>query len=284
MADKRMATIGRQRGFALVVVLWVLALLGIIAASFLRDNRAEVRVTYNLLENAKAEAVADAGVQRAMLGLLDQDEATAWRADGTPYAFALGEGDASIRMWNEAGKIDLNNASEEVLKGLLMAVGMKQDEAARVVDVVTDFRRPGSARSSFGGQSADDTATGPRVGPFEAAEELMRVPGITAELYERLSPAITVYGRSQVDVTAAPPLVLQVLRAVMPDRLDRLIAARQANIGQLSRPRTVTVTVIARTAGGGLFVREAIIQRAAGPQPFRVLAWRQRWSESAAGQ
>ena len=45
-----------QRGIVLVVVLWVLALLGIVAASFLRETRVETRVTRNLVENAVVHA------------------------------------------------------------------------------------------------------------------------------------------------------------------------------------------------------------------------------------
>ncbi len=52
-----------QRGLALVVVLWVLVLLSLIAASFTLTTRTEVNVTRNLIDNAKAEALADAGVR-----------------------------------------------------------------------------------------------------------------------------------------------------------------------------------------------------------------------------
>ncbi len=43
-----------QCGLALVVVLWVLVLLSLIAASFTRATRTEVNVTRNLVDNAKA--------------------------------------------------------------------------------------------------------------------------------------------------------------------------------------------------------------------------------------
>ncbi len=55
-----------QRGLALVVVLWVLVLLSLIAASFTKTTRTEVNITRNLIDNAKAEALADAGVYRAI--------------------------------------------------------------------------------------------------------------------------------------------------------------------------------------------------------------------------
>ncbi len=58
------------RGLALVTVLWVLMLLALIAASFTRTTRTEINLTRNLIENAEAEALADAGVYRAVLGLI----------------------------------------------------------------------------------------------------------------------------------------------------------------------------------------------------------------------
>ncbi len=63
--------IASQRGLALVTVLWVLMLLSLIAASFMRTTRTEINMTRNLIENAKAEALADAGVYRAVLGLFE---------------------------------------------------------------------------------------------------------------------------------------------------------------------------------------------------------------------
>ena len=59
-----------SRGLALVTVLWVLVLLSLMAASFTATTRTEINLTRNLIENAKAEALAEAGVQRAIYELL----------------------------------------------------------------------------------------------------------------------------------------------------------------------------------------------------------------------
>jgi len=59
--------LGSTRGIALVSVLWIAGLLAIMAASFVSASRTEARLARNLLENAKAEALADAGVHRAAL-------------------------------------------------------------------------------------------------------------------------------------------------------------------------------------------------------------------------
>jgi general secretion pathway protein K len=59
-----------SRGLALVTVLWVLVLLSLVAASFTATTRTEVNLTRNLIESAQAEALADAGVYRAIHELL----------------------------------------------------------------------------------------------------------------------------------------------------------------------------------------------------------------------
>ncbi len=62
-----------RRGLALVTVLWVLMLLALIAASFTKTTRLEINLTRNLIENAKAEALADAGVYRAIYAVLSNE-------------------------------------------------------------------------------------------------------------------------------------------------------------------------------------------------------------------
>ncbi len=59
-----------QRGIALLIVLWGLVLLAVIAASIASGTRTETMLARNLVENAKARTLADAGVYRAIHGLL----------------------------------------------------------------------------------------------------------------------------------------------------------------------------------------------------------------------
>ena len=54
--------IASQRGLALVTVLWVLMLRALVAASFTKTARTEINLARNLIESAKTEALADAGV------------------------------------------------------------------------------------------------------------------------------------------------------------------------------------------------------------------------------
>ena len=58
-----------NRGIALVVVLWVLVLLAMIAASVTVGARTGVSLASNLNASARAEALADAGIARAVMTL-----------------------------------------------------------------------------------------------------------------------------------------------------------------------------------------------------------------------
>ena len=62
--------LSRQRGIALIAVLWTVLLLSLIATNFLTQTRTDARITRNLIDNAGAEALADAGVYRAIVALL----------------------------------------------------------------------------------------------------------------------------------------------------------------------------------------------------------------------
>ena len=271
-----------------MAVLWILALLGIIAATFLRETRIETRIARNLLDSASAEALADAGVERAKLGLLDPDDETAWRADGTLYEFSLGEGRIQVRLQSEAGKVDLNRAPDEILLALFEVAGLSAADAVRFVDAVADFRDPDREQRPAGAEDPDYAAAGFAHGakdaPFGTIDELQQVLGMTREIYDRLAPNVTVYSGRRIDPTVAPPMVLQVVR-----QLDQLPEAdSDDDVGTPARLRTVTVFVKATTAVGAVFNRTAVIRRSEDAvEPFQVLEWRQSWealpAEAAGG-
>ena len=75
----------RCRGVALLLVIWVLAVLATVAAAFAASMRSEARVAHNFVEVVRARAFAEAGVSRAAAGLLAVDPRLRWRADGTPH-------------------------------------------------------------------------------------------------------------------------------------------------------------------------------------------------------
>jgi general secretion pathway protein K len=262
----------------------VLILLGLIAASFLRDSRLGTNLARNITENAKAEALADAGVNRAMLGLLDTDPKTAWRANGIPHQFAFGGGVIEIRIFDETGKVDLNRAPPPILVGLLKAAGLDENRAKGLADAISDFRDPDQDRRPSGAEDPDYLAAGVEAGakdaPFEDPEELMQVLGMTREIYNKISTYVTVYSnRSRVNLMTASDFVLGAIPNLTPEQIKKIQADRmQAAQIQRGQSDVVTVRAEAKTGTGGVFVREAVLKRGGdAANPFQTLSWRQVW-------
>jgi general secretion pathway protein K len=292
------------RGIALVVVLWMLTLMAVIAASFTTTTRTETRLARNLVENAKAEALADAAVHRAIVGLLDGDPDARWAADGTVYEFAMDDGTAWITIQDETGKIDLNAGSQNLIATLLDAADVPLGEADSLSDAIIDYRDTDDQRRPSGAEDDDYRDAGLPWGakdrPFEAVEELRRVLGMTPELYDRISPYLTVYtGQRGVNAAAFQAGMLaadddedvadeeagtdtenadtdqDAAPEVAPVDLDRLAGVTG---GRRSRRalRIYSVRAEATLDSGALFVREAVVRLTGrAEQPWLVHAWRQ---------
>ncbi len=298
--------LGGRRGIALVIVLWGLVLHAVIAAAFTTETRTGVTLARNHLENAKAKALADAGVHAAMLGLHRREVEKRWRADGTVYSMASGEGEVSIVIADEAGKIDLNRAPVELIQGLFTAVGLAAAEAQALTAAIADFRDGDDETHAGGAEDAEYSAAGfawgPKNAPFEAVEELHQVLGMTRQVYALASPGLTVHSRSKgVDVTKAPAIVLLALPGVDPAAVEAFTQQWEAQAGARreggaglggarmttlpgvgrkyaarSREQVFTIRAEAGMRSGAVFVREAVVRLMDMDKyrPFRIFAWR----------
>jgi general secretion pathway protein K len=265
-------------------VLWATAFLSIIAIALLRQTREDLLFAQALREDAKAEQLADAGVSRAMAILARADAGSpAIAADGSLPELRIGEGWVATRIEDDSGKIDLNQAGEDLLQALLAGSGVAPGEARRLAAAILDYRDPDEVRRPGGAEASDYAAAGvaarPRNGPFESVAELGQVLGMTAATLAALEPLVTVYSPTpMVNLAAAPPAVLRLLPGIDAGRLAD--AARRAPLRQ--RPQIVTVVADARTAGGGRFVRQAILRWTGGAgRPFVTLAWSRAWPAAA---
>jgi general secretion pathway protein K len=286
-----------QRGIALIAVLWVMTLLAAIAGAFMISTRTEVRVAQNMVGQAQAKALADAGVQRAIAGLLAPEAERRWVADGRVYAWDFAGGRVDIAIEDEGGKVDLNAAPIELMAGLFRSAGIPAPKAQALADAIADWRDEDELRRADGAEDADYRAAGLAYGtpdrPLEANEVLQNILGVTPDIYRRVAPWVTVYSRgSGVNPATAPRTVLAAVPNITEADIDAILAARgldlraanaallrfQVYARYLSRPTAEAFTVRAagRHQGGAVFVREAVVRLAGdSDRPYVVLAWRQ---------
>jgi general secretion pathway protein K len=291
--SRRRRTTAGQRGLALLTVLWVLSLLSVIAAGLIAQTHTELQITRNMKETARARALAEAGVFLAIPRFLDPAPETQWRADGKERSIEYGGGEIRITLQDEGGKIDLNAAPDELLAGLFDVLGVSPDEAARLVDAIADWKDEDDLRRVNGAEKDDYKRAGlswvPRNGPFEAVEELRLVLGMTPALYERMLPFVTIYSQvPRVNPATAPAEVLRALPGAGAEMIARFLAVRARSETAVpampgleqflssTSPRAITIRSEGRTPGGGLFVREAVVDTTGKrDNPYLFRAWRQ---------
>jgi general secretion pathway protein K len=224
-----------QEGIAILIVLWAIGVLALISAVVTTTTRSEVNRTRNLLESAKAEALADAGIYRAIAELLEADWPQRPLTNGTTYRWSFGDGEIVLSIQSEAGKIDLNAASDELLRGLFISAGVEPERAKQLVDAVRDFGDGNHVRRDLGAEDDDYRAAGMVNGAkdarFENVSELQQVMGMTPELYEGVAPVITVYsGTKKVDRETAPRMALLALTGATPERVDDMLESRATDL------------------------------------------------------
>ncbi len=192
------ATGARQRGFALLVVLWTLALLSLIATTLIGSARERAVAERLLADSSALEAAVDGALQHAIFALLDQSPAH-WPADDAIHAVRIGRITVTVRIEDEARKINPNIASLARLRGLLEQSAVAPPDAASLAAAIVAWRTPGPrAPSGLGGSGVDDRPAG---APFAHLDELAEVPGMTPDLLRRLRPFLTLFTDDDTDDT-----------------------------------------------------------------------------------
>lgn len=221
----------KQTGVALAVVLWTVAALSLLAASFGLGVRREARLTSHLAEAAQLKAVAEAAIHYAAFMLSQPDPQLRWRADGSIYALTLDEFEIRIQAVDEGGKIDLNHADETLLRGVLTYLTSDPERAAAIASAILDWRDGDQDRRVNGAEAGDYRAAGlsygPADAPFDSVVEVALVLGMTPELTRALLPLVTVYsGQAGINPRVAPQEVLLALPGSDPAWVDAFVRSR----------------------------------------------------------
>lgn len=285
------------RGIALLIVLWMLALLSVIAGSLVFSSRTEILVADNITKLAKAEAAADAGVHKALYELLNSPptDPARWQGNGQTHSLTLGDARLFITILDESAKIDINTPNEALLRNLFLSQGANESTAESLTDTILDWRDADNFRRLHGAEKEDYFAAGRNYGPangnFESVEELRQVLGVTDDLYARLEPLITVFsGQSGINSAVASRGVLLALPGASPESVDAYLEQRRSALeqgqvipvfppaqpfGAAAINSIVTIQVVAVLEDNTRFLREAVVRLTpVAKEPVAILAWR----------
>lgn len=282
---------GRERGWALISVLWAVAVLALLAAAMQSLSFGTAFQERRALDRAKADAAFDAGVLRAVLGLSDPRPDARWRVDGVPHDFAFAGTPMRIAVQDEDGRIDLNAADGSLIIQLLQSAGLERDDAEVLSDRIQNWRTKdtGLTRLKGGGDEQYGMAGlfyRPRHAPFQSVDELKLVLGMTPALFAKIKPALTVYSHHPaIDTATAPRAALLAYYPDQPDRVKAILDAREGTApdgsesvapqsGDALAGRAYDITVDV-AMGQSTVRREAVVLLTKDKnRPYLTLAWR----------
>jgi general secretion pathway protein K len=267
-----------DRGFALLIVLWMLVLIGFITIHVTAAGRTEVRIAANLAANAAAQAAADGAIFEAIFNLAAAPPDQRWMPDGGAHELQIGKSRVTLRVDDEAGHINPNLASAALLEGLLRAVGNPPDKAADLAAAITEWvgsaqvnRKPDELLAEYRAAGLD---YGPPASPLESIDELGRVRGVSAQLLDALRPHLTLFGAAEPDPASADPVVAAAIASAEGGTLPASSAAPGAAADPNGRIVTARILATARGPGNAEATRSAIVRTGPfGPLGYSLLAW-----------
>jgi general secretion pathway protein K len=206
-----------QRGVALLLVMWLVALLAALVGAFALIARTEHLQGRVLVRGLVAENAARAGIEYAMTRVAAPDPRQRWLPDGRAHRWHYGDAEVVVEIVDENGKIDLNQADLTLLTEFIRHLGVDQQQATLLAAAIIDWRDPDSLSQPNGGGEDDDYAGaglpyGAKDAEFESVAELEQVLGMTTELYAKMAPHLTVFsGRGRPDPAFASAEVLDAM-------------------------------------------------------------------------
>jgi general secretion pathway protein K len=253
-----------MKGFALLIVLWTMGLLALLGTQLVAAGRSDTRLASNLKQEAVLAAAAE-GAAAHVTFMLQAAHDPQWQADGVERELRIGATPVLVRVQLESDRVNLNSASQALMRALLMQVGAAPAEADRVAAAVMDWRTSGNAPRKNGAKAPEYLAAGLDYGPpgtvFQSVDELRDVLGMTPDLFARVAPHLTVLTDGDPDMNTRDPIVAAALTDV----------AGVADDSAIPLPTTASVLRITVTAIGadsarvGLLVVASDDFRAASP-------------------
>ncbi len=287
----------RQKGVALVLVLWILLLVTISTGAYTLMARMDQLEAHTVISSTRARMAAESGISLAVLALRDPDELTRLVPDGRPYTFQVEDVVVEVRVTDERGKVDINVANESTLIQLFQGNGLAEDEAAYLAAAILDWVDTDEIERTNGAELPAYSRVGLDVGPgnrpFLMIEEVLQVLGMPWDLFKKIEPGLSVFSKSgSPDPAYAPLEALLALPDMTEEDALNFIAERESQDatsgvgtvlpnGQvaMAKGRGLTYSVLAKaTLPNGIWDQvEATIRLGAtrAGLPYKVLRWRE---------
>ena len=245
-----------ERGFALLAVTLVLALLGVVVSELAFSMRLETAMVRSYKDAILARQLAEAGIQQAVREILSDATVHGLDEDGqvifyqAPQSGAkpkalprlprshvpFGPGEFSYEITDEESRLNLNFRQPGMLERLLTALEIDKQERDIIVDSIEDWRDANDLARINGAESDYylklPVPYRPRNGNLQDVAELLQIRGITPEIYyghddkPGLADLVTVRSRGPIiNINTAPKLILKAI-GLSDAEIESIVQAR----------------------------------------------------------
>lgn len=274
-----------SHGFALPLVLWLIAVLMTLIAVLAYSARVGHIESRAQLDRVEAESAARAGITYAVARMDPSLGVEAWGPSRQARSLELDGYRIAITIRDEAGKLDLNSGDVEVLRALLQEKQVPQDQASRLLAGVMAMRQH-NARFISPLPPVPGAPPPPAAGRnqrIEALSALRQWPGVRTDTVAALADDLTVHaGLSLPDARQASPAMRRAL--VQTGRLSATAAVADSTSGQVEfGSGTYAIESVATRPGrpaGRIRVVLRVFPRSGGGMASTWLAWEHgRWTQ-----
>lgn len=308
----------KNSGFAMVLVLWVVALVMVIIPVFVHSMRSEGSAVSNTADSTAAHALAVAGIEMAVNEISADFSIVSGKESSVVFIERTGEGLKLIQserkmelgggslvytIEDEKGKLNINTAGREVIDALLRLTGIEAAERDIITDSILDWRDENHEFHLNGAEddyyAALQTPYGAKDGPADFREELLLVKGVTPAVfygkesamvsakektsYSGIRKHITVHGNGRLNLNTASR---EALEAYYGKGVASEIMLRREADGYLVIPsnngHVTSDTFLVESTGeyrGMKYTVEAIVLKKPGDSGITYLSWRDRGAE-----
>ncbi len=286
MRQRPAAPPSRERGAALILVVWAVGLMAVFAASAARDASLDNKDARIYRGTIAAKALAEGGLRYGTLLWRSGDE----RVTGGRYTCATPTGLLQLDIMPASARISANLAQEPLLASLFIQLGADRDTAETAAAYIADYRDAGyTARPNGGEQPAYRQAGlsyGPRDDMLEDIAEIGFIPGVPNWLFAAATPYLTLTGDGAMpNLDYADPVVLAAVAGMgnsAPARLPSRASTTRTQSRTAKRPVSsgnnrnqagpIRVRAAASSTQGGFHVLDAeIVGSASGRETPRMV-------------
>ena len=281
----------RERGLALLIVLWVIIAAALLVSSFSVTVRSSIGFVASEVKLSGLEALLDGGVEIAAARMIDKNSKRRWRPNGRSHTVRFEDFELTISIRDANGFVDLNKADKDILHHLLRQFTDTEQQAVFLRDRILQARDVGKVKRDGLRSDAASQPDPPRSPPFIDIGQLRSVEGMTPEIFRRLRPFVTVYSKDgRIGPWAAPDEVLMSIPNMTRGDIGRLRDAQgsrkamEAALGTMSErvssfvadaPGPAFIVAVAARRAGEPFAAGKVYVIATGidtEAPYRLLA------------